>query len=159
MKMKLLNNLTDHEILCLVWNSKVQYRVLKGPLLHSILSQLNSVNVLVLYNLLCISTFPKRTLSFRYFGQNFARISHLPRRQMSHPSQSLLRNRDSSVGIVTDYGLDDRGSNPGGAGSFSLRHRVQTDTRPHPASYPMGTGGSFPGNKADGAKSWPLTSI
>jgi hypothetical protein len=29
----------------------------------------------------------------------------------------------------------------------------------HPASYPMGTGGYFPGGKAAGAWSWPLTSI
>jgi len=28
-----------------------------------------------------------------------------------------------------------------------------------PASYPMGTMGSFPGGKAAGAWSWPLTSI
>jgi hypothetical protein len=28
----------------------------------------------------------------------------------------------------------------------------------HPASYPMGTGCSFPGDKAAGAWSWPLTS-
>jgi hypothetical protein len=29
----------------------------------------------------------------------------------------------------------------------------------HPASYPMGTRGSFCGDKAAGAWSWPLTSI
>jgi hypothetical protein len=29
----------------------------------------------------------------------------------------------------------------------------------HPASYPMGTRGSFPEDKAVGAWSWPLTSI
>jgi hypothetical protein len=29
----------------------------------------------------------------------------------------------------------------------------------HPASYPMSTGGSFPGGKATGLWSWPLTSI
>jgi hypothetical protein len=28
----------------------------------------------------------------------------------------------------------------------------------HPTSYPMGTGGSFPGGKAAGTWSWPLTS-
>jgi hypothetical protein len=37
----------------------------------------------------------------------------------------------------------------GNAEIFSLRHRVQTGSRAHPASYPMGTGGSFPGEK------WP----
>jgi hypothetical protein len=41
-----------------------------------------------------------------------------------------MQSHDSSVGIVTGYGLDDWGS---GA---------------QLASYPVGTGGSFPGDKA-----------
>jgi hypothetical protein len=44
----------------------------------------------------------------------------------------------SVVGIATGYGLDDRG----------VGVRVQTGSEVHPASYPMGTGGSFPGGKA-----------
>jgi hypothetical protein len=48
---------------------------------------------------------------------------------------------------------------PAGAGNFFLHHRVQTGSGAHPASYPMGTRGSFPGGKNDGAWSWPLTSI
>jgi hypothetical protein len=36
---------------------------------------------------------------------------------------------------------------------------VQTSSETHPASYPMGTGGSFPGGKEAGAWSWPLTSV
>jgi hypothetical protein len=44
-------------------------------------------------------------------------------------------------------------------GNFSLHHRVQTGTGAQtPASYPMGTRGSFPGAKAAEAWSWPLTS-
>jgi hypothetical protein len=39
------------------------------------------------------------------------------------------------------------------------RHRVQNGSGAHPASYPMGNRGSFPGGKATGAWSWPLTSI
>jgi hypothetical protein len=36
------------------------------------------------------------------------------------------------------------------AGNSSLRHRVQTGSETHSASYPMGTGGSFrPGREAD----------
>jgi hypothetical protein len=73
-----------------------------------------------------------------------------------------LKSRDSSVGIVTGYGLDDQMIGirfPARAGSFSLRHRIQTGSGAHPASYPVGTGGSFPGDKAAGAWSWPLTSI
>jgi hypothetical protein len=52
------------------------------------------------------------------------------------------------------YGLDVRGSRvrfPAGAGNISLHHRVQNGSGAHPASYPMGTGGSFPGSKAAGA--------
>jgi hypothetical protein len=33
-------------------------------------------------------------------------------------------------------------------GNFSLHHRVQTGSGAHPASYPMGTRGSFAGSKA-----------
>jgi hypothetical protein len=35
--------------------------------------------------------------------------------------------------------------------NFSLHHRVQNGFGAHPASYPMGTGGSYPGVKAAGA--------
>jgi hypothetical protein len=58
------------------------------------------------------------------------------------------------VSMALGYGLDDRGSRvrfPMGARSFSLHHRIQNDSGAHPASYPMGTGGSFPGGKAAGA--------
>jgi hypothetical protein len=48
---------------------------------------------------------------------------------------------------------------PAGAGNFSLHHRVQTGPGAHPASYPTGTRGSFPGSRASGVWSWPLTSI
>jgi hypothetical protein len=72
------------------------------------------------------------------------------------------KSRDSSVGIALGYGLDDRGSKvrfPVGAGNTSLDHRVQNGSGAHPASYSMGTRGSFAGGKAAGAWSWPLTSI
>jgi hypothetical protein len=66
------------------------------------------------------------------------------------------KSRDSSVGIALGYGLDDRGSRvrlPAGAGNFSLHHRVQNGSGAHPASYPMGTSGFFPGGKSTGARS------
>jgi hypothetical protein len=66
----------------------------------------------------------------------------------------LTKGRDSSVGIALGYGLDDQGSMVrllAGAGNFSLHHRVQNDSGAHPASYSMGTRGSFPGGKAVGA--------
>jgi len=52
------------------------------------------------------------------------------------------------------YGLDDRMIGvrfPTGPGNFSLRHHVQTGSGVLPASYPVGTGGSFAGGKAAGA--------
>jgi hypothetical protein len=54
----------------------------------------------------------------------------------------LQKSRDSVVGIATSYGLDDRG--------VGLQI-VQTDSEVHPTSCPMGTGGSFPGDKTAGA--------
>jgi hypothetical protein len=36
---------------------------------------------------------------------------------------------------------------------LSLLHVVQTGSGVHPSSYPLGTGGSFPGGKAAGALS------
>jgi hypothetical protein len=48
---------------------------------------------------------------------------------------------------------------PAGAGKFYVYHRLQTGSRAHRASYPMGARGSFPGRKAAGAWSWPHTSI
>jgi hypothetical protein len=60
------------------------------------------------------------------------------------------QSRDSSVGIALGYALDDRDSRiifPAEAGNFSLHHRVQNGSGALPASYPMGTRGSFPGGK------------
>jgi len=38
-------------------------------------------------------------------------------------------------------------------------HTIQISSGTHLTSYPMGTKSSFPGGKAAGAWSWPLTSI
>jgi hypothetical protein len=68
----------------------------------------------------------------------------------NHPSYAL------------SYGLDDRGSRvrfPVGAGNFPLHHHMQNSSGAHPAFYPIGTWGSFPGFKAAEAWSWLLTSI
>jgi hypothetical protein len=48
---------------------------------------------------------------------------------------------------VTDYGLNDRGRSPTEVEDFSSSLCVQTGSGAHPASCPMGTGGSFPGGK------------
>jgi hypothetical protein len=63
------------------------------------------------------------------------------------------KSRDSSVSIALGYGLDGHGSKVrllAGAVNFSLHHRVQNGSGAHPASYPMGTRGSFPGGKPAG---------
>jgi hypothetical protein len=53
--------------------------------------------------------------------------------------------------LLLCVGLDDRGSRvrfPAVVENFSLHHRVQNGSGAHPASYPMGTRGSFPVGKA-----------
>jgi hypothetical protein len=52
--------------------------------------------------------------------------------------------------ILSNYLLNIGGS-PAGAGNFSLHHRIQNGSGAHPASYAMGTTGSFPGSEAAGA--------
>jgi len=49
------------------------------------------------------------------------------------------------VMIVGVSDNNDRGSITARCRIFFLRHRSQTDSRAHSASYPMGTEGSFPG--------------
>jgi hypothetical protein len=59
--------------------------------------------------------------------------------------------RGSSGSTVSDYGLDDQAIEIRfliGAEDFSFSSCVQTGSGAHPASYPMGTGGPFPGGKA-----------
>jgi hypothetical protein len=68
-------------------------------------------------------------------------------------SNQQSRRVYSSVGIALGYGLDDWDSRvrfSAEAGNFSLPHRVQNGSGAHPASYPMGTRGCFPGSKAAG---------
>jgi hypothetical protein len=63
----------------------------------------------------------------------------------------FIRSRDSSVSIVSDYGLDNRAigvRSPVGAKDFSSSLFVQTGSGAHPASCTMGAGGPFPGGKA-----------
>jgi hypothetical protein len=78
------------------------------------------------------------------------------------PKQLRKASPRIRAGIALSYGLDHRGSRvrfPAGAGNFSLHHCIQNGPGAHPASYPMSTRDSFPGSKAAGAWSWPLTSI
>jgi hypothetical protein len=57
----------------------------------------------------------------------------------------------TSGSIVSDYGLDDRGSIPDRGRGFFFRPLRPDRLWGHPASYSMGTGGPFPGGKA---RSW-----
>jgi hypothetical protein len=52
------------------------------------------------------------------------------------------------VSTVCDYGPGGRGSIPTKTEDFSSNLCVQTGSGAHPASYTVGTGGSFPGGKA-----------
>jgi hypothetical protein len=59
-------------------------------------------------------------------------------------------SRGSSGSIVSDYGLDDRAIEVRSltGADFPSSPCVQTGSGAHPASYPMGTGGSLPRGKA-----------
>jgi hypothetical protein len=55
--------------------------------------------------------------------------------------------------VFAGLGLDDWCSRirfPAGTGNFSLHHRIQNGAGAHPASYPMGTRGSFTGGTEAG---------
>jgi hypothetical protein len=52
---------------------------------------------------------------------------------------------------MRNFGLVDRGSIVEKGREFSLVHPVQIGSSAHPASYPVGIGGSFPGSNAAGA--------
>jgi hypothetical protein len=61
--------------------------------------------------------------------------------------------RDNAIGVVTAMGWRTKGSefeSPSGQ-EFSLLYVVQAGSGANPASYPMGTAGSFPGGNVAGA--------
>jgi hypothetical protein len=60
---------------------------------------------------------------------------------------SIYGESDSSVSIVSDYGLDGRVQSPTEAEDFSSNLCIQTGSGVHPTSYTMGTGGFFPEGK------------
>jgi hypothetical protein len=63
-------------------------------------------------------------------------------------SMGMFRSWGSSVSKVSDYRLDGFSSIPGrGKRFFFSSLYVQTSSEAHPASYPVGTGGPFPGVK------------
>jgi hypothetical protein len=66
----------------------------------------------------------------------------------------VFRSRDSSVGIVKEYGLDGRCSIPGRGKEFSQFHSVQIGSGAPPASYPMRTTVSGEGQKQFTGLDW-----
>jgi hypothetical protein len=87
------------------------------------------------------------------FGKLTERMWEFKTRGKQIDDKMISKSRDSSVGIVLGFGLDDRGSRvrfPAGAGNFSFHHHVQTGSGAHPASYSMDNRGSFHGGKAAG---------
>jgi hypothetical protein len=96
----------------------------------------------------CFKTIERHAIRLSKYTRTF--IHHF----VLNASIFQVQSRDSSVGIALGYGLDDRGSRvrfPAGAGNFSLHHRVKNGFEAYPASYSMGTRGSFPGGKAAGS--------
>jgi hypothetical protein len=73
-------------------------------------------------------------------------------------SSFAKRSRNSSVGIVTGYGLTNRVQLKAEARNVSRLHSVETGSGAHLASYKKGTG-LFTRGKAAEASSWPLTSV
>jgi hypothetical protein len=69
---------------------------------------------------------------------------------LSSPLLIIIRNRGSSVSIVSGYRLDDRKievQSPAEARDFSSKLCVQNGSEAHPLSCTMGTGGPFSGGK------------
>jgi hypothetical protein len=70
-------------------------------------------------------------------------------------------HKDSSLSIVSDYRLEDKGSIPGRGKGFFSSLCIQDNSEAHSASYLLGTGGHFPRGKAwpgRGADHSPLSS-
>jgi hypothetical protein len=63
----------------------------------------------------------------------------------------IIVTKGCSVSITTDYRMDGRGSIPGRGKRFSLLWSVQTGSGAHPASYLMGSWGTFPEGEASKA--------
>jgi hypothetical protein len=71
--------------------------------------------------------------------------------QRPSPGLSIHNNTTlSSISVVSNAKGWTGFRFPAGAVFFSLRYRIQTGSGAHPASYPVGNGGSFPGGKAAG---------
>jgi hypothetical protein len=96
----------------------------------------------------CLSTFPRNVL-LPSSGIGSTSLRNVSKHYQIFHTYFFVGGWDSAVGIATGYGLDDREVGvrvPVGSRIFSSAR-----SGAHPASYPMGTGGSFSGGKAAGA--------
>jgi hypothetical protein len=128
---------TSPEILRILRNLNVHYRVHNSPQLVPILRKMHPVHNLPPYfpqidpNIILQPTPMSSELSVpvRFFDPYFVSISHLTHAYYNPYARIRF---------------------PAGAGNFSLHHRVQNGSGAHPASYAMGTRGSFTEGKAAG---------
>jgi hypothetical protein len=135
-------------------NLNFRYCVHRSPPTRSILSELDAVHTLShpspLRSILILSSYLNFSIPSSLFCLGFPV-------KMYTFLISLVRLHALPITLIIldgKYELDVRGSTdrfPAGAGNFSLHHRVQNGSEAHPASYPMGTRGSFPGGKVVGA--------
>jgi hypothetical protein len=106
-------------------------------------------------NYVCISpmraTFPAHLTLLDFITRSLQELQVLYSDWFLFYVELVLRSRVSSVVYRWATGWMTGVRVPVEAENFSLHHRVQTSSRIHPASYPMSTGGSFPGGKAAGA--------
>jgi hypothetical protein len=64
----------------------------------------------------------------------------------------VSRSRSGNTNGATGWTADDLGLDSGQGQYFSALHVIQTGSGAHPAYYPMGTGGDFPGLKRPGSE-------
>jgi hypothetical protein len=93
----------------------------------------------------------KSTVFWDVMPSSLVYVSSLPTLPSTSASVTALSflpfNLHSSVGITAGWKAGFRF--PVGSRDFSLLHNFQIGCGAHPASYPAGTGGFFPGREAD----------
>jgi hypothetical protein len=116
-------------------------------------SVISLITLLLLYKLLpyasAHTTTAIRSPVLRAYNKPRATLRSIKRSVSRSHINKIIRDLepDSSVSIVSDYGLDGQGSIPDRGTYKTSNLCVQTGSRAHPASCTVGTGGSFPWGK------------